>query len=292
MPVALVTAAAARGRDDDLVPLVGALVDVGVSAEVVDWHDDAVDWAGYDLAVVRSPWDYTDHHDAFLSWAERVAAATTLLNPENVLRWNTDKRYLADLELLGVPIVPTMFLAPGEPLALPDAAAFVVKPTVSAGARDTDRYDAADAAHRANAEGHVARLHAAGRTVMVQPYVDTVDARGESALVHIDGVLSHTLRKGAILAAEPEWVDGLYAAEDMAARDATPAERVVAAETIEAAARHLRLDAQLLYARVDLVDGPDGRPWLLELELTEPSLFLAFAPGALERFAAAIAARL
>jgi hypothetical protein len=49
--------------------------------------------------------------------------------------------------------------------------------------------------------------------------------------------------------------------------------------------------ADLAYARVDVVRGPDG-PQLLELELTEPSLFFEHGPGAAVRFAAAIRSRL
>ena len=46
--------------------------------------------------------------------------------------------------------------------------------------------------------------------------------------------------------------------------------------------------APLLYARVDVARGEDGRPLIMELELIEPSLFLMQHPPALERFADAI----
>jgi len=48
----------------------------------------------------------------------------------------------------------------------------------------------------------------------------------------------------------------------------------------------------LLYARVDMVRAPDGTPMVLEVELAEPSLFLAHGQSAATRLAAGIARRL
>ena len=179
LSVAIVTAAVARDLDDDLPPLVAALDAAGVPHRVVDWDDPGVDWAGFALVVVRSVWDYTRRREELLDWAERVAALAPLANPPGILRWNSDKRYLLDLARAGVPVVPTTIAAPGEPVAWPEGEV-VVKPTVSAGSIDTDRYPEA---RRAEARAHVARLHADGRTAMVQPYLSAVESRGETALV-------------------------------------------------------------------------------------------------------------
>src|SRR5580765_732078 len=115
--VAIVTAAVARDLDEDLAPLSDALAAVGVEHAIVDWDDAAVDWNAYALAVVRSTWDYVPRHDEFLAWAARAAAATTLLNPEPVLRWNSDKRYLRDLAAAGVAVTPTRWFEPGDSVA-------------------------------------------------------------------------------------------------------------------------------------------------------------------------------
>lgn len=281
------TAALARALDDDLPPLTAALAERGIDHAVVDWHDPAVDWAGFALVVVRSPWDYTRRHAEFLEWAERVAALTALANPPAVIRWSTDKRYLADLRAAGVPTVPTSFAAPGEEMDWPRADEVVVKPTVSAGSLDTARHTAA---RRAEAEAHVAHLHADGRVAMAQPYLSAVEGeRGETALVFLHGVFSHALRKGPMLVPGLSLVGGLYVEEDIRAARATAAERSVAEAAIAAVPG---ADGPLLYARVDLVPDDDGRPLVLELELVEPSLFLAFSPGAAERVAGAVAARL
>ncbi len=153
--IALVTSAELPELDADTRRLLGPLAARGVAAEPVVWDDPTVDWAAFDLAVVRSCWGYVPRRAEFLAWARSVPR---LVNPPDVLAWNTDKRYLQDLAGAGVPVVP-------------------------GGAK------------------------------------------------------------------------------------------------------------RLLYARVDLVPGPHGQPLLMELELTEPQLFLGYAPDAAERLAVAITAR-
>ncbi|MCR6712093.1 MAG: hypothetical protein NVV57_05090 [Demequina sp.] len=105
-------------------------------AELAHWDDPNVNWAGYEVAILRSTWNYTEHLDEFLAWATRTSQVTRLVNPVDIVEWNTDKRYLADLAARGIPVVPTVFAAPGEPVS-PDAVAghVVVKPTVGAGSR-------------------------------------------------------------------------------------------------------------------------------------------------------------
>ena len=286
--VIIASCAAAAGLDEDEPLLRAALDAAGIGSTVADWADPAVAWTEADAVVIRSTWDYAPRRGEFLRWAHRVEAGTLLLNPADVLAWNTDKRYLGELAEAGVPVVPTAWAADEDALA----AALdrwpgdvVVKPTVSAGARDTARFGAA--ARREAAALGTAVL-ASGRAVMVQPYLDGLDAEGETGLVYLDGVLSHAFRKGALLAGATLGA-GLFAEEEIAPRVATPAQRAVGDAVLSAAERRLRRVP--LYARVDLVPGADGAPVLLELELTEPSLFLATDPAAAGRVAAALAAR-
>ncbi len=278
--VALATSAEFLQHDEDAPPLLAALAARDVSAEAAAWEDPAVDWAGYDLVVIRSTWDYAERHADFVSWAQRVPH---LLNGVDIVKWNTDKRYLTDLAAAGVPVVDTTFIGPGEPAILPSEGEYVVKPAVGAGARDTVRYTSSDAEV---ARLHVARLHRAGRTVMVQPYIEQVDLHGESALLYVGGQYSHSVLKGALLTAGTD-VGGEYREPTIAARVPDPAQFAVAEQALRAVPGG---PAQLLYARVDLLPGPAGSPLLLELELTEPHLYLGYAPGAVEQFAAAIAA--
>jgi O-ureido-D-serine cyclo-ligase len=290
--IALVSVAAARLLDEDLPPLRDAHVDAGAEVAIVDWDDATVDFSRFDLAVLRSTWDYAERLPEFLAWAVRVATQTRLLNPPDVLRWNTDKHYLADLERAGVAIVPSTFVEPGADaadaldafLAQSDATEFVVKPSVGAGSRDAQR-------HGRNAlspaRAHVARLLDAGRSVLLQPYLERVDAYGETALIHFDGVFSHAIRKGPLLRRGDGPTEALFAAEDITPRVASEAERALAQHAVAA----IPFATPLPYARVDLIHDADGTPRLLELELAEPSLFFAHGEGSALRFARILVAR-
>lgn len=287
MEVALVTAAVARGLDDDLPLLSRALDERGIAHGVVDWDDPSVDWAAVGLAVVRSVWDHPQRRDELLAWARAASDVTDLANPPDVLAWSGDKRYLADLARAGVPVVPTAFADPGEPMDWPDADEVVVKPAVSAGSIDTARHRRGD---RAAADAHVARLHADGRTAMAQPYLRAVEGeRGETALVFLGGGLSHCVRKGPMLVPGLRVVAGLFVEEDIRPARPTAAELEVARAALAAVPGG---PDRVLYGRVDLVPGDDGGPVVLELELVEPSLFLAHERAAPGRLAEAISRRL
>ncbi|MGW4499734.1 ATP-grasp domain-containing protein [Micromonospora sp. NPDC004336] len=285
--VALVTCAELPDLEADDRLVLDPLARRGVTAEPVVWDDPAVDWAGYDLAVLRSPWDYMARRDEFVAWA---AAVPALANPADVVEWNTDKRYLAELSAAGVPTVPTAWVEPGERWQPPaDSGEYVLKPSVSAGSRDTGRYDLADPEHRELAVAHARRLAAAGRVTMVQPYLDAVDTAGETALLYLAGpdglAYSHAIRKGALLTGPDLGVEGLYRPEEIAPRAATLEQAAVARRALAAVPGGTE---RLLYARVDLIPGPDGTSILVELELTEPSLFLGYDDGAADRLADAI----
>ena len=291
--VALATCREFPLLDDEDRLLIPALADLGIEAVPTVWTDEAIDWSGFDAVVVRGTWDYSDDRPAFLAWTEQVAAVSLLLNPAPVIAWNTDKRYLRDLADQGNMIVRTRFIEPGDEVItwLPDGiyTDVVVKPAVSCGSRDTVRYHMFDDLEPVRP--HIQRLLDEGRTVMVQPYVDAVDTAGETALVYLGGQYSHAIRKGPLLArgVEGERVEGLFVQEQIDPREPTEAERA-AADAIVASIPG-GADA-VLYARVDLIPDDEGTPLLLELELTEPSLFLSHCDEAPARMAAAIAARL
>ena len=296
--IALVTAQEALGLDQDLKPLLLAFRELGADPEAVCW-DDPRDWSAYEAALLRSTWDYVPRLPAFLAWCDRTAAVTRLLNPPEVVRWNTDKHYLRDLHGAGLPVVPTRFAEPGE--APIDALGaflagglsvgeglpfdeFVIKPAVGAGSKDAARFGREEIPR---AEAHLARLLTAGRSAMIQPYLATVDQRGETALLMFEGGFSHAIRKGPLLRRGAALVEGLFAPEEITPRIPTTEEQRLG----EAALRALPFPTPV-YARVDLIEARDGAPVILELELTEPSLFFAQGPGSAERFAKAVLRRL
>jgi glutathione synthase/RimK-type ligase-like ATP-grasp enzyme len=270
--LALATCAEVPEGDEDAPALIGALAARDVHAVPAVWDDPNVEWGAFDLVVVRSTWDYPDRRERFLAWAESLP---DVLNAPDVLRWNTDKRYLA---VLGDDAVPSSFVEPGDAFEAPDHP-FVVKPSVGAGSIGAARYEAGDS----RAEAHVAELQAAGKTVLVQPYLEDVERQGETSLLYTGGSLSHAVRKDALLAHGGGPAEGLYVEETMSPAEPTP-EEVEIGDRALAAVPFPR--EELLYARVDVLPGP----CVLEVELTEPSLFLGYADGAVERFADAIAA--
>jgi O-ureido-D-serine cyclo-ligase len=285
--IALGTAVAARPLDDDLAPLSVALKVAGAEPVIACWDDPSVSWGGFDMIVLRSTWDYPQRIAQFLAWVDLTRGVTRVMNPLATIRWNADKHYLADLTAAGVSAVATGFVAPGSAIAWPDSPEFVVKPTISAGSRDTARFARADTTH---ATALVEQIWASGRTAMVQPYLDGVDHAGEHALVYFDGVFSHAFRKGPLLVRGTSPTEHLFAAEQIDPATPTPVQIEVADAAIAVAASHT---GELpLYGRVDLVPGPDGTPVVLELELIEPSVYLHTTPGSADRFAAAILERI
>jgi hypothetical protein len=283
--VALVTCSQLRGLDEDTQRVIGPLAARGVWAFPAVWDDPTVDWARVDLAVVRSCWDYPARRTEFLAWANRIQR---LANPSDVLAWNTDKRYLLDLAT-AVPIVPTTWVEPHHTWTPPREGEWVVKPSVSLASLDTGRYRLTDFLERELAVAHIRRLQLEGRTVMVQPYFHGVDDEGETSLVFIGGEFSHAMRKAAVLDGPDGGLDRRFLPFDgpgLRRQDPTPTELAVAQRALAAVPGG---PERLLYARVDLVPGADGRPVLMELELTEPQLYFSHVVGAAERFATAAA---
>jgi glutathione synthase/RimK-type ligase-like ATP-grasp enzyme len=286
MTVALVTCAALPGLAADDRLLLGALRQLGVTVEPAVWEDPLYDWSGPRVCVIRSAWDYAYRRAAFVAWSRRAAAVSELWNPAPIVEWNTHKRYLSDLAARGVPAVPTVVLPAGSVPHLPDVVAAVgwgsgdviLKAAVAQTGRHLLRVGPADAAR---GQAHLDRL-LPHEDLLVQPFLPAVTEAGEISLVFLDGGFSHAVRKRP--------AEGDFRVHDdyggSVARVAPDAAELRAAEAAIAAAA-----APLLYGRVDLVPGPRG-PLVMELELVEPDLFLSYAPGAAERLARAIVARL
>ena len=249
------------GDDDGLV---AALANRGLPARWLAWDDPETLRA--DLVILRATWDYVARLDDFLTWTRAVP---NLLNAPDVVAWNTDKRYLHDLAVAGVPVPESLFFEPGQTVHLP-AGEVVVKPAVGAGSIGAQRFT-----DHCRARDHAADLQDGGSTVLVQPY-DARVVHGETALVFLGGQQSHAFTKGPMLPAPGgEQVfdpSGSYAAEQLAPADPDFELWDVGHAAIAAAAEHLGIGpAELLYARVDIIGGRRD-PQVLELELVEPGL--------------------
>lgn len=277
--VAFATTEDCGDLDDGWPSLRDAVVSFDLEPSIVFWDDAAVEWDTYDIVMSMYAWGYVLRRDQFLSWVDRVAAVTRLVNPAPVLHWNSDKTYLADLAADAIPIVPTTWVPPGAPWS-PPSDDYVIKPSVASGGIGAARYvtQGLDTAER-----HVHALHDEGFTVMVQPYQPAVDTVGETGLVFLDGQFSHAIGKAALLRADVGVTERLWEHQVITAVEPTDRQRTVAEHVMRVVTHRFGPTG---YGRVDLVDGTDDHPLLLELELVEPSLFLAQAPGAAPRLAA------
>lgn len=262
--IVLASCAALPEGDSDDDGLVTALRARGLHITWRAWDDPAT--LDADLVVLRATWDYSERLEEFLSWTRAVR---NLLNPPDMVAWSADKRYLLDLAADGLPIVPTRYYAPDEPVRFPGGEV-VVKPAVGAGSVGAQRFTDERAAL-----DHAAALQGNGRAVLVQPY-DRRIAQGETALVFLNGQPSHAFTKGPILPPAgrgPEFEEtGTFAAEKLGAADPDDEVWELGHTAVDAATRRFGIAASdLLYARVDVIGGA-GDPRLLELELIEPSL--------------------
>lgn len=254
--------------DVDEAPLMSALAAAGIEAELLAWEDPAIDWTVDVPTIIRSTWNYALDLDAFLAWTAR---APTLLNPASVVRDNVRKRYLLDLAQRGVPVTPTTLVERGATTTLPTGR-YVIKPEVGAGSLDTKVFDGPSE----DAYAHLHFITSRG-AALVQPYVKSVEDYGERSVIFIDGELTHEIRKSPRFSGDVESITGPYPISDD--------ERAVA----EAALAPYR--DRILYGRVDMARGDDGRPMVMELELVEPSLFFAKYPPALDRYVAGLRRR-
>ena len=260
-----------------------ALAELGLSAVRVDWSDKHQDWSAFRCAVFRTTWDYFDRKEEFSSWLDEVQHRTSLCNPATLVRWNMDKRYLADLEGRGIPIVPSRFIDRGTEFSLPEMLRdagwdeAVIKPCVSGAARHTYRITPANASQMDVVVHRLVR----SEDLILQPFVRTVVDDGEDSLMIFDGRFSHAVRKKA----RP----GDFRVQDDHGGTVHPlqpsAAQIELAELAIAACR-----PPAVYGRVDMVRLEEGHYAVMELEVIEPELWLRFHPPAAKAFAQAIAA--
>ena len=260
--------------------LSAALSEVGLTGQRVDWAREDVDWSRFSGALLRTPWNYFVHFEAFMAWVARVSSQTRLLNAPETIRWNVDKRYLLELLAAGVATVPTEILERGDPRTLAEVMAArgfgeaVLKPVVSGAGRHTHRVKPDDTGEA------ILRERVAAEAMMLQPFVPDVVARGEVTVVVIDGTPTHALLKRP--------APGEFRVQDD--HGGTVHDHEATAEELELAARAIACSpTPPLYGRVDIVRDERGTPMVMELELVEPELWFRRNPSAATRLAGAVA---
>ena len=255
--------------DLDIPFAIKATEQLEIDLVFANWNDKSIAWESFDAAVIRSAWDYVPVRDEFLEFAKNVETKTKLFNSYEVMKWNTNKTYLSILENKGVPIIPTKFAnnldeaLPAIKWAFEKASAVAIKPTVGAGARLAGKASTEDEAIE-----YVKRILEAKRTVIIQPYISSVDDEGEKAIIVINGEISHAAKK------VPALTKGGHG--DAAGQLEITTEMKDIVKTISSAVSEWN---DLLFARVDVVRMGE-KLVLMELELTEPWLFMQFRPEA------------
>jgi glutathione synthase/RimK-type ligase-like ATP-grasp enzyme len=245
-----------------------------LEVEARPWVEEEL--GGFDLILPLLAWGY---HKAGAAWAARLngleGEGVRIANPPSALRWNADKKYLGRIADAGAPVIPTVFAERLSEAAMTKTAAsfgvprLVAKPQVSASAWRTIRWAPGDSV----ADGPE-------REALIQPYLPSIETQGEVSLIYFAGRFSHAVRKvprPGDFRVQPEYQGAI------SAHCPAPDERA-AADAILAV-----VEEDLLYARIDLVRGGEGRPVLIELELIEPDLYLGYEAASGANFAAAIA---
>lgn len=272
--------------DMDTPPLSRVLGDLGIRSFIVPWNDTAVQWADFDLVVLRSTWDYDSDHQRFLEWIGTVASVTAVLNPPALIRWGLAKDvYLPDLARNGVPIVPTVLIPPAADPRMPAFEDFVVKPSIGAGSRRAARYTRHD---EDEATAHMESLHEIGLTVVIQPYDARVDQYGERSMIFIDGEFSHAIKKGPVLPVGTRRHHKRIPHPHAKLHTPSEDELVLGRSALAIADP----DRAALYARIDAFSDDGQNPTAAEVEVVEPNLFLKLSPSAISTMAKAIANRL
>jgi hypothetical protein len=276
MKIAFVTNPRHPEIEDDDRPLAAALARRGAVVLSASWDDPDFPWDCLDIALIRSTWDYPRRIDEFVDWLSRVERQTRVVNPPGIIRWNLNKRYLAELTNKGIRVVPTAFVEIGAAARLEEICGehgwgtVVLKPTISADSWETIRVEPGG---YSEGQAYLER-HRAAREIMIQPFVEDVEHGGEHSLMFFGGLYSHAVRKNsAFLGGRHVGPEGLPS--DPGSDAVEMARSLLAKAGVP----------EIPYARVDLARDETGAPMLLELELFEPTLFFLEKPGSEELLA-------
>ncbi len=239
---------------------------LGLDLDFVNWHHE-INWANYDAAIIRSTWDYVPVRDKFIDWVKDVSKKIPVFNSAEIIEWNTNKKYLIELDKLGIPTIPTKYISRGENIetvlieSFANSSALAIKPTIGAGARLAGKATSIEQSKKL-----VEVIHENNRIAMVQPYLESVDKEGEKSVIIIDGQISHVAIK----------VPALTQGGHGDAADVGVLTDEITDFVINLKEKLVFWD-ELLYARVDVV-RMENNLVLMELELTEPWLFMQFRP--------------
>jgi glutathione synthase/RimK-type ligase-like ATP-grasp enzyme len=269
--IAIATAAHLPQGTKDTPNLLTVLHQNDVSAELVIWNDPQVDWKKYDTVFLHCVWDYTTHIAAFRQWISGNVENVSFVNPVELILWNTDKRYLLELQQKGIPLPETSVTTGKELLQTDFYKPIVIKKVVSAGGRGNWLC-------RTSAEvaAVIAYEQLANEPILAQRYQPAILTNGEYSVVYFAGKLQHVILK---LPREGEFrVQSQFGGSEQLV-EATKAMHTFGQQVLDA------LPQPATYARIDFLADEQGQLQLMEVELIEPDLFLRYSPTSYQQLA-------
>ncbi|MFC1224793.1 RimK family alpha-L-glutamate ligase [Pedobacter sp. BG31] len=263
-----------ESEDDKLLYF---LKEKGLTIDLVIWNNPHINWEDYQVAILKSPWDYFDLIEDFYTWLDLLATKKVkLLNPINVVRWNSDKRYLKEIEAAGLKIIPSIFINKQNRVSLKhffdefNTDKLIVKPCISGGAKNTFKVTI----DHVEAVNHQLNHLLQEEDFIIQPFLPEILESGEWSFIFFNGTYSHSLIKKA----KP----GDFRVQPAHGGSVHP--QNPDHDLIAMAQQYVDLFAKnCLYARVDGT-FVNGEFLLMELELIEPFLFLNTAPENYDRY--------
>lgn len=253
----------------------------GLKVNRLSWDDATFDWSTTKYILFRTTWDYFDRYSEFSDWLNKVSKQTTLLNSENIIRWNIDKHYLQDLQKNGVHICESYFVEKGEENSLKGLAKsynlneFVLKPCISGGGRHTYKINSKNISDYE----YVFSKLILEEAMILQPFQYNIVDKGEISLMVMNGKFTHAVLKIA--------KKGDFRVQDDfggTVHNYTPTQlEIDFAEKAVKACKELPI-----YARIDVFTDNNNKLAIAELELIEPELWFRNHPKAADELAKGI----
>ena len=262
-------------------PFYQALREYGFDISLEIWDDPNVRWSNFDVCLIRTTWDYSVKYEKFIEWITFVSTQTTLINPKELILWNVQKTYLFELESKGVPTVPSVLLELNDDIleklwnsSFSDSPKLFCKPIIGASSLHTIRFERQDYGLLLH------HFYEVSQSMILQPYISSVEEQGEFSLIYFGSVFSHAVQK--IPVPGDYKVQDDYGATDKVFVD-IPQILFDISETIIK-----QLPQKSSYLRIDFLhmQGLYGRDWVVnEVECIEPSLFFRHQQDAPQHFA-------
>lgn len=266
------------GSDIADKPLELALRDRQCDVFSLDWQDQSVDWSEGDAIFVRTTWTWMENPPAFRQWIDHISTKARVFNSPALIQWNLDKQYLQFFEERQIATVPSLFLDQIDLQAIErfskswQSSKVILKSSLSAGAISQHRIDMSSDDLTGLTESALPKF---GK-VVVQPFLESIQTKGEISAIYINGRHSHSIVKKPRLGdyrVQSEY-GAVHAPVQMEESYRGLAEAAVAA-----------LPEPALVVRIDMVEGIDGKPCLIEVEAVEPDLAWFADPLAAGRLA-------